>query len=155
MFTDMAGYTALGQRNELLSLALAEEQRRLLRPVFSRHNGREIKTIGDAFLVKFGNALDAVRCAYDVQRASREFNISQPNDQRLILRIGLHLGDVVESEGDISGDAVNIKDTVIGRGRGHLRHAAGLRPSTEQIRLTTQEPRVQIPEERERAIGIV
>ena len=108
MFTDMAGYTALGQRNESLSLALAEEQRKLLRPVFNRHGGKEIKTMGDAFLVEFGNALDAVRCAYDVQRASREFNISKPRDQRIILRIGLHLGDVVESQGDISGDAVNI-----------------------------------------------
>ena len=112
MFTDMAGYTALGQRNEPLSLALAEEQRKLLRPVFSRHNGREIKTMGDAFLVEFSNALDAVRCAYDAQRASREFNISQPSDQRIILRIGLHLGDVVESRGDISGDAVNIASRI-------------------------------------------
>ena len=112
MFTDMAGYTALGQKNESLSLALAEEQRKLLRPVFSRHNGREIKTMGDAFLVEFSNALDAVRCAYDVQRTSREFNISQPNDQRIILRIGLHLGDVVESKGDISGDAVNIASRI-------------------------------------------
>lgn len=112
MFTDMAGYTALGQKNESLSLALAEEQKKLLRPVFSRHHGREIKTMGDAFLVEFGNALDAVRCAYDVQRTSREFNISRPSDQRIILRIGLHLGDVVESQGDISGDAVNIASRI-------------------------------------------
>ncbi len=112
MFTDMAGYTALGQKNESLALALAQEQRKLLRPVFNRHKGREIKTIGDGFLVEFGNALDAVRCAYDVQRASREFNISQPSDQRIILRIGLHLGDVVESQEDISGDAVNIASRI-------------------------------------------
>jgi adenylate cyclase len=112
MFTDMAGYTTLSQRNESLSLALADEQKKLLRPVFNRHNGREIKTMGDAFLIEFSNALDAVRCAYDVQRASREFNISQPSDQRIILRIGLHLGDVVESQGDISGDAVNIASRI-------------------------------------------
>ena len=112
MFTDMVGYTALGQRNESLSLALAEEQRRLLRPVFSTHNGREIKTMGDAFLVEFSNALDAIRCAYDAQRASREFNVSRPVDQRIILRIGLHLGDVVDFRGDISGDAVNIASRI-------------------------------------------
>ncbi|TMI43578.1 adenylate/guanylate cyclase domain-containing protein [Candidatus Bathyarchaeota archaeon] len=112
MFTDMAGYTALGQKNESLSLALVEEQRKLLRPVFGRHNGREIKTMGDGFLVEFSNAMDAVRCAYDVQRASREFNMSQQGDQRITIRIGLHLGDVVESQGDISGDAVNIASRI-------------------------------------------
>src|SRR5205807_5822238 len=108
MFTDMVGYTALGQRNESLSLALVVEQRKLIRPILRRHRGREIKTIGDAFLVEFGNTLDAVRCSYDIQRASREFNFSRPNDRRLMLRIGLHLGDVEKSKGDILGDAVNV-----------------------------------------------
>src|SRR5437667_758038 len=112
MFTDMVGYTALGQRDESLSLALVEEQRRFLRPIFKRHNGKEIKSMGDAFLVEFSNALDAVRCAYDIERTSREFNIGRRIDRRIRLRIGLHLGDVVESQGDISGDAVNIASSI-------------------------------------------
>ena len=112
MFTDMADYTALGQRNEPLSLALVEEQRKLIRPILGRNNGREVKTMGDAFLVEFPNALDAVRCAYDIQRAAREFNISQPEERRIHLRVGLHLGDVVESQGDISGDAVNVASRI-------------------------------------------
>lgn len=112
MFTDMVGYTALGQRNESLSLALVEEQRKLIRPILSRHKGREVKTIGDAFLVEFPSALDAVRCAYDIQRAAREYNISSPTEQRIHLRVGVHLGDVVESQGDISGDAVNVASRI-------------------------------------------
>jgi len=113
MYTDMVGYTALGQRNEQLSLALVDEQRKLIRPVLAKHNGREVKTMGDAFLVEFSNTLDAVRCAYDIQRTTREFNISLPEEQRIHLRVGIHLGDVVESVGDISGDAVNVASRIV------------------------------------------
>ena len=112
MFTDMVGYTALGQRNESLSLALVEEQRRVVRPVLARHNGREVKTIGDAFLVEFPSAVDGVRCAYDIQRAVREFNLSLAADKRIHLRIGVHVGEVVGSQGDISGDAVNVASRI-------------------------------------------
>jgi adenylate cyclase len=112
MFTDMVGYTALGQRNESLSIALVEEQRKLIRPILKRHNGREVKTMGDAFLVEFLSALDAVRCGYDIQRATREFNIPLPDERRVHLRVGVHLGDIVESQGDISGDAVNVASRI-------------------------------------------
>ena len=112
MYTDMVGYTALGQRNESLSLTLVEEQRKLIRPILSKYNGREIKTMGDAFLVEFPNALDAVRCAYDIQRTTKEFNVPIPSDRRIHLRIGVHLGDVVEFHGDISGDAVNVASRI-------------------------------------------
>ncbi len=112
MFTDMVGYTALGQRNESLSLALVDEQRRVIRPILSRPSGKEVKTIGDAFLIEFLTAVDAVRCAYDIQRSVREFNLSLEPDKRIHLRIGVHVGEVVEKEGDISGDTVNVASRI-------------------------------------------
>jgi len=112
MFTDMVGYTTLGQKNESLSLALVDEQRKLIRPILNKHDGREVKTMGDSFLVEFSSALNAVRCAYDIQRAAREFNISLPVERRVHLRVGVHLGDVLNSQGDISGDAVNVASRI-------------------------------------------
>ena len=112
MFTDIVGYTLLGQKNESLSLSLLEEQRRLVREILNRHNGREVKTIGDAFLIEFPSALAAVRCAYDIQGKAREHNGARAEEERVHLRVGIHLGDVVESEGDISGDAVNVASRI-------------------------------------------
>lgn len=112
MFTDMVGFTALGQRNETLALELLEEQRAMLRPIFRRHGGKEVKTVGDGFLVEFTSALEAVRGAYEIQRTSREANYARPSERQVLLRVGVHLGDVVETGGDISGDAVNVASRI-------------------------------------------
>jgi class 3 adenylate cyclase/pimeloyl-ACP methyl ester carboxylesterase len=104
MFADMVGYTALAQKDESLALDTVKELRALLRPIFSEFGGREVKTMGDAFLVEFGSALEAARCALRIQRTLR----TRSKDERVILRVGIHLGDVEEEGGDILGDAVNI-----------------------------------------------
>ncbi len=112
MFTDMAGYSALNQRDEKLAQELLEEHRRLLREIFPRFNGTEIKTIGDAFLVEFNSALEAAQCAIEIQRALAKRNDDVSPEQRIEVRIGIHVGDVVHREGDVYGDGVNIASRI-------------------------------------------
>ncbi len=108
MLTDVVGYTALTQTDEALTLALLAEHAALLRPLFAEHGGREVKGTGDGFLVEFPSALEAVRCAVEIQRALYERNAAVPLDRTIQVRIGVHLGDVVHRAGDIFGDGVNI-----------------------------------------------
>ena len=78
MFTDMVGYTALTQRNEQLAMELLEEQRSLVRKSLANHKGREIDMIGDGFLMEFASALEAVKCAVEIQSSFRRLNASRP-----------------------------------------------------------------------------
>lgn len=112
MFTDMVGYTAMTQRNESLAVELLEEHRNLLRPVFRKHMGVEINTIGDAFLVEFSSALDAVNCAMKIQSMLQELNAGRPDERKIQLRIGIHLGDVIHKGNQVSGDAVNVASRI-------------------------------------------
>ena len=107
MFTDTVGFTASTQANEGRTLDLLRQQAELLRPLLTLHQGREIKSTGDGFLVEFDSALKAVRCAVNIQRSINERNSEAPQST-IRIRIGVHLGDVVQNGSDILGDAVNI-----------------------------------------------
>ncbi|HTS33876.1 MAG TPA: adenylate/guanylate cyclase domain-containing protein [Thermoplasmata archaeon] len=107
MFTDTVGYTASAQADEGRTLDLLRQQAELVRPLLVVHQGREIKTTGDGFLVEFDSALKATQCAVSIQRRIYERN-SEGGLAPIQIRIGIHLGDVVQSGADILGDAVNI-----------------------------------------------
>ncbi|MBA4055489.1 MAG: hypothetical protein C0490_12310, partial [Marivirga sp.] len=108
MFTDMVGYSALTQKNEALSLHLLGEHKNILRPIFAPYNGREIETAGDQFFVEFDSAVEAVECAIDIQTTLHERNKVVDDDHKIVLRIGLHIGDVVYVDNHVHGDGVNI-----------------------------------------------
>ena len=112
MFTDMVDYTGISERDEPLAISLLDEQRRMLRPVFTKHGGREIKTLGDGFLIEFPSALEAVRSALEIQQLMHTRNHNLPSEKRILLRIAVHLGDIEHRDGDIYGDAVNIASRI-------------------------------------------
>jgi len=110
MFTDIVGFTKAVQENESSALVALDEHRTLLRPIFASHGGREIKTVGDAFLIEFPSALDATLCAIAVQGMLHDRRMARGD--RFQHRIGIHVGDVLEKGGDILGDAVNIASRI-------------------------------------------
>src|SRR5438552_9328067 len=106
---DVAGYSRLMGRNEELTLAdLKMSRRTLIDPTIAAHRGRIVKTTGDGMLVEFASAVDAARCAVEVQRGMADENTEIPQAKRIELRIGIHLGDIIIDANDIFGDGVNI-----------------------------------------------
>jgi adenylate cyclase len=112
MFTDIVGFTTLAQASEADAMRLLDQHNQLLRPFFARFHGREVKTMGDSFLVEFESALEATTCAVEIQRSLQGDHALSSGRERLRLRIGVHLGDVIASEGDVLGDAVNIASRI-------------------------------------------
>ena len=107
---DVVGFSRLTGVDEDRTLARLRALRSdLIDPTISVHNGRVVKRTGDGALVEFRSVVDAVRCAIEIQNAMIERNAGLPEDRRILFRVGIHLGDVVEeSDGDLMGDGVNI-----------------------------------------------
>ena len=114
MFTDMVGFTALAQQDEELAIQLLDEQRRIIRGLLTEYKGREVDTIGDGFLVEFASSRDAFRCAVEIQSVLKKWNEQHPAENRVMIRIGIHLGDVIHRGREVSGDAVNIASRIEG-----------------------------------------
>ena len=107
---DVVGFSRMASADEDRTLARLRALRAdLIDPIIASQNGRVFKRTGDGALVEFRSVVEAVRCAISVQNAMVERNVGTPDDQRIVFRIGIHLGDVVEeSDGDLMGDGVNI-----------------------------------------------
>jgi adenylate cyclase len=107
---DVVGFSRMASADEDRTLARLRALRvDVIDPIIASQNGRVFKRTGDGVLVEFRSVVEAVRSAISVQNAMAERNVATPEDQRIELRIGIHLGDVVEeSDGDLMGDGVNI-----------------------------------------------
>jgi TolB-like protein/Tfp pilus assembly protein PilF len=100
MFTDIVGYTALMGKDEDAAFKLLRKNRDIHRAIINKFNGELLKEIGDGTLASFPNSSDAVRCAGEIQNTA--------NKEDILLRIGIHEGEVVFEGGDVLGDGVNV-----------------------------------------------
>jgi adenylate cyclase len=106
---DVAGYTRLMEADEAGTLAALKHRRKaVLEPLVARHRGRVVKLMGDGVLVEFPSAVNAVRCAVDLQQRMDEANAGLADECALVLRVGVNLGEVVVEDGDLFGDGVNV-----------------------------------------------
>jgi TolB-like protein/class 3 adenylate cyclase/Tfp pilus assembly protein PilF len=106
---DVVGYSRLIETDEGGTLAILKDRRRtILVPLVKRHDGRIVKVMGDGVLVEFASAVNAVTCSVELQKRMAESNKDLPEERRIVLRIGINLGDVVVDGGDLYGDGVNV-----------------------------------------------
>ena len=106
---DVVGYSRLMERDEGGTLAtLTEHRTERLEPTLERHGGRLIKLIGDGALVEFGSVVDALNAAIEFQRSMTSANLDRRDDERIVFRIGVHVGDVIIDGDDLYGDGMNV-----------------------------------------------
>jgi len=105
---DIAGYSRLVAEDEEETLRRLASYRSVTDDFIARYGGRIFNTAGDAVLAEFPSAVEAVRCAIDIQESLRTRNMAYPASRQMSFRIGITIGDVVERDGDLLGDGVNI-----------------------------------------------
>ena len=106
---DVAGYSRLmGEDEEGTRTRFNAHLNELIEPAIASRRGRIVNTTGDALLVEFASVVDAVQCAVEIQNGMAERNADEPDDQRIVFRIGVNLGDVIIEGDDIHGDGVNV-----------------------------------------------
>jgi adenylate cyclase len=108
MFTDMVGFSRQMGANEAHTLQLLEVHNQIIQHAVTAHHGAVIKTVGDAFLVDFPSVVHAVQCAQQIQAQFKAQNAKKKNTEQIRVRIGIHVGDIVQKDGDVFGDGVNI-----------------------------------------------
>ena len=118
LVADVVGYSRLAGADEDRTLARLRGLRSdLIDPAIAAHHGRIVKRTGDGSIIEFRSVVDAVRCAIEVQNGLMERNAGVPSERRIEVRVGIHVGDVVEeSDGDLMGDGVNIAARLEGVG---------------------------------------
>src|SRR5579862_7663251 len=113
---DVVGYSRLMGEDEAGTAAAVRDSREAATPMVQSHGGRIVKTMGDGVLLEFPSVVAAVECAIAIQKLMTERNANVPEDQRILYRMGVHIGDVIVDGDDILGEGVNIAARLEGIG---------------------------------------
>jgi adenylate cyclase len=105
---DVKGYSRLMGENEAETVRTLTSYRKIMGELIQQHRGRVIDSPGDNILAEFASVVDAVQCSVAAQNEFKARNAELPENRRMVFRIGVNLGDVIEEEGRIYGDGVNI-----------------------------------------------
>jgi adenylate cyclase len=108
MFTDMVGFSRQMGSDEARMLRLLDVHNQIIQQAVAEHHGVVIKTVGDAFLVDFPSVVHSVQCAQQIQTQFRAHNVKKETAEQIHVRVGIHSGDIVQRDGDVFGDGVNI-----------------------------------------------
>jgi adenylate cyclase len=108
MFTDIVGFSHQMGTDEARMLRLLDTHNQIIQQAAVAHHGTVIKTVGDAFLVDFPSVVHAVQCAQQIHAQFQTHNADREPSEQIHVRIGIHSGDIVQREGDVFGDGVNI-----------------------------------------------
>jgi len=108
MFTDIKDYSKKMHEDELLTIELLQMHNMIMNEVIAKFSGKIIEIVGDAFLVSFNSAVKGVSCGVAIQEKFKKYNNLKSKKEEIEIRIGIHLGDLVEFEGNYKGDAMNI-----------------------------------------------
>ncbi len=114
MFTDIAGFSRQMGADETRTLDLLAIHNQIIQQAALVHQGAVIKTIGDAFLVDFPSVVNAVQCTQQIHAQLRAHNVNKKSSEQIHVRIGIHLGDIVQQNGDVFGDGVNVASRLQG-----------------------------------------
>ena len=105
LFTDLVGFTEIMRQDERKAMNILKYKRQLLEPIITNYKGKHLKEMGDGYLISFPSAIEAVKCAIEIQNTTIDI-------PALNLRIGIHIGDVIQEKDDIFGDGVNIASRI-------------------------------------------
>lgn len=115
MFTDIVGFSLKMGEDEETTMGMLERHNEIMEGLVERYEGKILKKLGDGLLIEFGSSVKAVKCALEVQKELQKYNEDKEELEKIILRIGIELGDIIIKGDDIFGDGVNVASRINGQ----------------------------------------